>query len=75
MHNPIEGIDFASGPYSVAIEKGQKCRYFSISILDNMVFEGEKKFEVSFQTSQLPIGVVPCTPSEVEITILDDECK
>jgi len=69
------GFDYASGPHNVPITKGEKCKFFTIPIFDNNVYEGEKKFEVSLQPSRLPHGIVPCTPSEVEITILDDECK
>ena len=70
------GFDYASGPYNVSIAKGEGCsKFFTISIFDNMVYEGDKRFEVSLQPSRLPLGVVPCTPSVVEITILDNECK
>ena len=75
MCNITEGDDYAPGPYNVSFRKGQTCRYFAISIIDNDVYEGNKNFQISFQRANLPNGVVPCTPSAVEITILEDECK
>ena len=40
-----------------------------------MVYEDRKNFQISIDAANLPNGVVPCDPSTVTITILDDECK
>ena len=67
------GVDYVPGIYNVTFRKGDKDRFFYVSIIDDDIYEGEEEFIVSLE--ELPLGVVPAFPSQATIKIEDDECK
>ena len=71
----VAGSDYVAGPLQAtflrsSMEGATSC--VNISILQDMVLEGDHSFGVEV-TSATPSVVVVGTPSEETVTILDDE--
>ena len=69
-----EGVDYDSGPYSINVIVGMTCVLFSISINDDMTFEGNETFMLNIN-SHLPNGIFIGYPGEAIVTIVDDDSK
>ena len=72
-YNLTGGVDYVSGIYNVRFEKGDRYKFFYVSIIDDDIYEGVEEFIVSLE--ELPHGVVPAFPFQATIKIEDDECK
>ena len=67
------GVDYTSGPYNVSFRRDQQESYFYLSITDDVTYEGDECFYISF--GSLPHGVVSGDRSTAKVIIQDDECK
>ena len=76
MRNIIgEGIDYASGPYSVTIPAGEMSIVFDVLINDDNVLEETEIFNLVINTSSLPSRVVATNPDQASVTIVDNDGK
>ena len=48
---------------------------FIVTIMDDNILESNERFQLSINTSSLPNRVTVDNPSEVTVTIVDDDCK
>jgi len=69
------GVDYDSGIYTVTIPAGQTRVPFDVPINNDLIPEGNEDFTVAIDSSSLPNGVRPGTPSSATVTIVDDERK
>ena len=69
-----EGVDYDSGPYSIDVFVGMTSVLFSISINNDMTFEGNETFMLNIN-SHLPYGIFIGYPGEAIVTIVDDDSK
>jgi len=70
------GNDFESGPFNVTIPAGQLSIPFNISIINNdNLFEGNRSFTLTIDSSYLPSGVYLQPNCMLIATIVDDDCE
>ena len=69
------GGDYVSGPYDVTLFAGNTTASFDIGIINDTILENNEKFAVAINPSSLPSSVHITDPSNVTITIMDDEGK
>ena len=67
-------MDYISGPYSVTFPAGMMRAEFSISIINDTVFEGNEDFMLVINSS-LPTDIRVGYPDQVTVTIVDDDRK
>ena len=66
--------DYNSGPYVVTFPAGATNASFNVTIFDNNHLENNEIIYFTINSSSLPDNIVS-DPSEVTMTILDDDCK
>ena len=66
-------MDYTSGPYTVTFPAGQTTATFNIPITDDRILEGDEKFMLTIISSSLPTGVTRDAPSQITVTIMDDD--
>ena len=73
----IVGINYQPGGYNVTIKKGRReSEKFSIPVNGSDRYTGNRKFGLLIAISPSTTeGFVFCPNNEVEVTILDNECK
>ena len=67
--------DYASGPYTAVFPAGMTHATVNISVADDNIFVGNRNFTASIDLSSLPSNVTTLNPSEVTVTILEDDGK
>ena len=74
--NLTGGIDYYPGPYNVTIKRfSRNSDVFSIGIMRNHYYTGDKYFTLMINDSKLPVPLVACEDNSENITIIDKECK
>ena len=68
-----ENSDFIPGPFMLTISAGQTEKVLSIRLLEDMFDERPETVNVLLSNIGLPAGVVLGSPSQVAITILDND--
>ena len=68
-------MDYTYGPYTVTISAGQTTATFNIPINNDDTLEGNENFMLTIDKVSLPPDVTCGNPGEVEVTIVDDDCK
>ena len=69
-------MDYGSGPYTVTFPAGVTSVPFNVSIIDDMIFEGNEDFMLTIDPSSLiPTGVTVGSPDQATVTIVDDDRK
>ena len=69
-------MDYGSGPYTVTFPAGTTMVPFSVSIIDDMIFEGNENFTLTIDPTSLPpTGVSVGSPDQATVTIVDDDRK
>ena len=71
----IGGVDYVSGPYTVTFPAGMTEVSFSVGITDDNILESNERFQLSINSSSLPNRVTIGNPSEVTVTIVDNDRK
>ena len=72
----IGGVDYEPGPYSVTFLAGNTIASFYISIIDNVLFEGNKNLILTINSSLLPSHVtINDTLQTTTLLIIDDDGK
>ena len=67
-------MDYTSGPYSVILPPGVMSVPFNISVNDDNIFEDNKNFILTINSS-LPTGVMSGNPDQATVIIVDNDCK
>ena len=67
------GVDYAGGPYNVSITEGDMSAVFCIDITDDNDLEEDEIFNLRINTGHPDI--IPMSPDQATVTILDNECK
>ena len=70
-----EDEDYTSGPYSVTFKAGKTTTLLSVPINNDNVFEGNENFMLAIDSSSLPSDVTVSNPSQVVVTIVEDDGK
>ena len=68
-------MDYGSGPYTVTFPAGVTSVPFNVSIIDDMIFEGNENFILTIDRSSLPNDVTVGSPDQATVTIVDDDRK
>ena len=69
-------MDYTSGPYTVTFPANANYVTFSISIADDTMYEpNNETFMIAINSSSLPTNVTLGYPSQVTVTIVDDDGK
>ena len=69
-------MDYGSGPYTVTFPIGTTMVPFNVSIIDDMIFEGNEDFMLTIDPTSLPpTGVSVGSPDQTTMTIVDDDRK
>ena len=74
IYNTLENVDYTSGPYMTTVPAGMTNASFNVGIIDNDELENTENFYLNIDSSLLPNNVMS-HPSQVTVTILDDDCK
>ena len=69
------GVDYNSGPYTVAFPAGDISASFNVPINDDNILEDDENFMVTIMTGSLPVGVTRGNPGSATVNIMDDDCK
>jgi len=69
------GVDYGSGPYSVAFPAGATTMSFDVPIINNNICDGDRTFDLDIDQSSLPSLVTVVNPSQAGVNIIDDESK
>ena len=75
LYGIIGGIDYVSGAYSVALPAGSTEVSFNVDIINDRFLESNEMFQLSIVSNKLPIRVIVTNPSEVTVTIVDNDRK
>ena len=68
-------MDYGSGPYTITFPAGTTMVPFNVSIIDDMIFEGNENFMLTIDPSSLPTDVTVGNPDQATVTIVDDDRK
>ena len=71
----LGGVDYVSGPYNVKFSAGMDKASFSVTIRGDKVFEMDETFQLAINSNTLPNRVTTTNPSEVNVTIVDNDGK
>jgi len=71
----IGGKDYVAGPYVVTFPAGTTTVSFNVDIMGDKLLESDETFQLSIIFKTLPNGVTVNDPSNVTVTIVDDDCK
>ena len=69
----IGGEDYVVGPYKAKFPAGVTTVSFNVRIKGDEILESNETFQLSIKPKKLPNGVSINTPSEVTVTIVDDD--
>ena len=69
----IGGKDYVAGPYAVTFPAGETKVSFNVDIVGDRILESNETFQLSINFTTLPNGVTVNDPSEVTVTIVDDD--
>lgn len=69
------GVDYEGGPYHVNINKGDMSAELCFNITSDNDLEEHETFTLRINAGSLHHEIIPMTPDQATITILDDECK
>ena len=64
-----------SGPYNIIFPAGITRAGFNVSIKDDNLLENNEIFTLAIDILSLPSEVNATDPSQVEVTIMEDDCK
>ena len=67
------GVDYDSGPYNVTFPAGQTIVSFNVPINDDNILEDDEQFDLTIISSSLPNGFTVDNPSQVVVTITDND--
>ena len=67
------GVDYYSGPYSGIIPAEEKVGFFSVSINDDNILEGNERFNLTINSSSLPDRVIVTNLNQATMIIEDDD--
>ena len=70
-----EDEDYTSGPYNVTFRAGKTTTLLSVPINNDTIFEGNENFMLNIDSSSLPSDVTFSNPSQVAVTIVEDDGK
>ena len=68
-------MDYEYGPYNFTITAGTTTTAINISITDDNILENNETFHLTIDPSSLPKNVFVNNPFQVEVTIVDFDCK
>ena len=68
-------MDYGSGFYNIKIPTGSANVTLNISIIDDLVLEGNEEFYLIIDQSSSFSGVIIGNPNKVVVKIIDDDCK
>lgn len=71
----LGNVDYDSGPYAVTFPAGMASTSFNVPIIDDNVVELVEQFDLTIDTSSLPNGFTVDDPSQVMVTITDDDSE
>ena len=72
----IGGVDYEPGPHSVTFLAGNTIASFFVSIIDNILFEGNEDLILTINASSLPSHVtINDTLQTTTLIIIDDDGK
>ena len=71
----VGGIDYNSGPYNVTFSAGVTSVSFDVPINDDNVLELNEQFVFTIIASSLPNGFTVDNPSQVVVTIIDNDSE
>ena len=69
------GVDYNSGPYTVQFDVGETGVSFSVSVIDDVIYEPSETFSVNIDPSSLPTSVTIGDLSQSTVTILESDGK
>ena len=69
------GIDYDSGLYNVTFPSGRTTVSFNVPINDDNVLEYDEQFDLTIISSSLPNGFTVDNPSQVVVTIIDNDSE
>ena len=69
------GEDYNSGTFTVEFDTETTHASLNVSIKDDKMFEGNKNFTLSINSSSLPNRVTVTDPDQATVTIEDNESK
>ena len=69
------GEDYDSGPYSVTFVTEETSASFDVPITDDDILENDENFKLSINSTSLPKDVTVGDPSDISVTILDNDGK
>ena len=70
-----QGIDYHSGPYTATFSAGTTTAMFDVIILNDDMFRGARRFQLSIDPSSLPDNVTTGDINQATVTIVDDDSK
>ena len=72
----IGNVDYDPGPYLFTISAGMTSITFDATMVNNdNTLEDNENFYLTINSSSLPNDITAGNPFQVEVTIIDDDCK
>ena len=69
------GDDYSSGQHSVMIPAGATSMQFNVSISADGTLEHNETFQLTIDSSLLPLDVSTADPDQATVVIINDDCK
>ena len=70
-----QNVDYGSGQYIITIPARSTNAYFTISITDDNLFEGNEEFYLNINKSLSLAEIIIGSPNRAVVKIFDNECK
>ena len=63
------------GPYTVMFPAGVTSMEFNVSITNDDTLEHNETFQLTIDSSSLPVGASTADPNQATVVIINDDCK
>ena len=69
------GGDYVSGPYAVTFPAGVTSMQFNVSVSGDDTLEHNETFQLTIDSSSLPVSASTADPAQATVVIINDDCK
>ena len=69
------GDDYVSGRYAVTLLSGVTSMQFNVSISVDDILEHNETFQLTIDSSSLPLDASTANPDQATVVIINDDCK
>ena len=69
------GDDYVSRPYAVTLLSGVTSMQFNVSISVDDILEHNETFQLTIDSSSLPLDASTANPDQATVVIINDDCK